>query len=188
MDIKTIQRTLPATSQLGPQFVTDTMQSMVPFQDILKDAVAQMEIAPAAVQNPLKKIKPIETAAVDGEISDKLMAQAINDPTQSPVIPQANQQSGPIFTAKNINEEGLKTSRLEVTPFQFFIDKGIDLFRNISNMEQRSDQLMEQYARGEISIEEMSIEKAKVSVALSFAVTLVTQVTQAFNELKNMQV
>ena len=82
----------------------------------------------------------------------------------------------------------LETSRLAVTPFQFFIDKSVDLLRKVSGMEWRSDRLMEEYARGNISIEEMTIVKAETGVAVSFAVTLVTQVTAAFNELKNMQI
>lgn len=98
-------------------------------------------------------------------------------------------QDGPReFTAENVNQEGLRTSKLEVTPFQFFIDKGIEFFQRVSGMEQRADQLMERFARGEISVETMTIEKAKVGVAISFAVSLVSQVTQAFKELQNMQI
>ena len=177
MDIRTIQKSLPTT----PLGIMPTQPPTVPFQDILAEAMTH----PIQSQGALIAQALTESDRRQKAEAPILIAQALNDPLQNPVIPQ---QNTPLFTAKNINEEGLKTSKLEVTPVQFFMEKGIELFQKISAMEQRSDQLMEQYARGEISIEEMSIEKAKVGVALSLAVTLVTQVTQAFNELKNMQI
>lgn len=74
------------------------------------------------------------------------------------------------------------------TPFQFFIEKSLDYFRKVSGMEMKTDQLMVDYIEGRATIEELTIEKAKVSVAISFGVTILQQVTNAFNEIKNMSI
>ncbi len=73
-------------------------------------------------------------------------------------------------------------------PFQIFIDKAVDFFLRVSDLERKSDVTMVDYAQGRASLEQVMIEKAKVSVALSFSVTLINQVTQSFKEIQNMQV
>jgi flagellar hook-basal body complex protein FliE len=167
---------------------------LVAFDSLLAQAM-NPDASVAAASSGASKVSEIKHS--EEVISDRqwLISQSIQNvtpaaPTQNPVDPvdYYNESIEPALTPQNINDEGLRTSKLSTTPFQFFLDKGIDYFRRISGMERRSDQLMEKFARGEASIEELTIEKAKVSVAISFAVTLVTQVTQAFNELKNMQV
>ncbi|MFC1751939.1 flagellar hook-basal body complex protein FliE [Thermoproteota archaeon] len=84
--------------------------------------------------------------------------------------------------------ESLGGARMDITPFQLFLDKALEFFDGVSEMEKRADWLMEQYVLGKASIEELTIEKTKVSVALSFAVTLVNQITQSFKEIQNMAV
>ncbi len=167
---------------------------VVAFDTLLAQAMTPDPSLAAAASGASKvsEIKHYENVISDNQW---LVSQAIQNvtpgaPTQNPVdaVNYYNEGLEPALTPQNINDEGLRTSKLATTPFQFFLDKGIDYFRRISGMEMRSDQLMERFARGEASIEELTIEKAKISVAISFAVTLVTQVTQAFNELKNMQV
>ncbi|NBV41149.1 hypothetical protein EBR96_00035 [bacterium] len=83
---------------------------------------------------------------------------------------------------------GVAPPRMQVTPFQFFLDKAVDFFLRVSDLERKTDVLMVDYAQGRVSLEEVMVEKAKVSVALSFSVTLVNQVTQSFKEIQNMQV
>ena len=83
---------------------------------------------------------------------------------------------------------GYSNNKLDITPFQFFIDKAVDFFLRVSAMERNTDMLMEKYVQGEASLEELMIEKAKTSVAVTFSVTLVTQVSQTFKEIQNMQV
>lgn len=83
---------------------------------------------------------------------------------------------------------GYSNNKLEITPFQFFIDKAVDFFLRVSAMERNTDLLMERYVQGRASLEELMIEKAKTSVAVTFCVTLVTQVSQTFKEIQNMQV
>jgi len=132
---------------------------------------------PMAADNALRSIQNAET----------LVAQLLNDDVIDPL--QEDEPGSPfILSSDNLEEEGFSSSHLEVTPFQFFLDKALDFFLNVSGMERRADQLMERFARGDMSIEEMTIEKAKVGVAISFSITLVNQVTQVFKDIQNMQI
>jgi len=183
--INNVHQVLKSVQIHTPVVAFDTLlaQAMMPDASIA---------AAASGASKVSEIKHTENVISDNQwlISQSIENITPGAPTQNPIDPvdYYNESNRPALTPENINEEGLRTSKLTTTPFQFFLDKGIDYFRRISGMEKRADQLMERFARGEASIEELTIEKAKVGVAISFAVTLVTQVTQSFNELKNMQV
>ena len=92
------------------------------------------------------------------------------------------------LTPKNLTEMSQAQNRLETTPFQLFLDKAVDFFLQVSDQERRSDLLMVDYVEGRISLEELMIEKSKAGVAISFSLTLVSQVTQTFKEIQNMSV
>ena len=189
-------------SQIVPQIASalakgSTPVSDVPFDSFLNNQLAQAPVAQnqkATIVPPFNAlVAPLDVLTKRGET---LVAQLLDeedislDPVDDNTVIDALDQ-GIDFDSVFDSEpdlDPLETSRLAVTPFQFFIDKSVDLFRKVSGMEWRADRLMEEYARGNISIEEMTIVKAETGVAISFAVTLVTQVTAAFNELKNMQI
>ena len=92
------------------------------------------------------------------------------------------------LTPQNLTQMAQAQNRLETTPFQLFLDKAVDFFLRVSDQERNSDMLMVDYVEGRISLEELMIEKSKVGVAISFSLTLVSQVTQTFKEIQNMQV
>jgi hypothetical protein len=92
------------------------------------------------------------------------------------------------LTPQNLTQMSQAQNRLETTPFQLFLDKAVDFFLRVSDQERHSDMLMVDYVEGRISLEELMIEKSKVGVAVSFSLTLVSQVTQTFKEIQNMQV
>lgn len=114
----------------------------------------------------------------------ELVAQAI--PEVTPEIP--TEMATTPLTPKNINVEGLRSNKLEVTPFQLFIDKAVDALEGISKMERRVNTLMDQYMLGRATIEEVSIETTKLTIAMSFATTVISQATQIFKEIQGIQV
>lgn len=197
--------TIPNVSNVVPQIVSAlATQSGVPAPDVAFDSVLNTQMAQApngaqlhanagnlAALSPL--VPPLDVLTKRGET---LVAQLLDEDDISLDADTNLESIDPLdqgfdFDAAFNTEpdlDPLETSRLAVTPFQFFIDKSVDLFRKVSGMEWRADRLMEEYAKGNISIEEMTIVKAETGVAISFAVTLLTQVTAAFNELKNMQI
>ena len=130
-----------------------------------------------------------------GNVSDWTLAQAPAGGAVTPVKQDPNQQAvmSPLdrpFGAGGLDSSapGARPPRVEVTPFQFFLDKAVDFFLKVSDLERKSDMIMVDYTNGKASLEEVMVEKAKVSVALSFSVTLVNQVTQSFKEIQGMQV
>lgn len=173
----------------------------VAFQSILSDAMAsqynqtvvnqagtlstQNHLKPSQISNSVSENEWLVTQALD--VSQQQGVNQFSDNSEVAQIENDyfNQER---LTPENIGAEEARATRLTSTPFQVFLDKGIEFFRRVSGMEKRADELMERFALGEVSLEELTIEKAKVGVAISFSVTLVTQVTQAFNELKQMQI
>jgi len=115
----------------------------------------------------------------------KNFVQSSNSPNRSQWLAQvpANQTKQPAQ-----NQTGIMGPRLQVTPFQLFLDKAVDFFDMVSGLEEKGDSLMQDYIDGKVSIEELSLIRTKVSVALSFTTTLVNQITQTFKEIQNMQV
>jgi len=83
---------------------------------------------------------------------------------------------------------GLGTERLEVTPFQLFIDKAIEVLESISDLDFKVNNLTEKYVRGEASIDEVSVEMTKLNLAVSFATTLLSSATGAFKEITQIAI
>ena len=75
-----------------------------------------------------------------------------------------------------------------ILPFQVFIEKGVDLLGRISALETKSDNLMEQYMAGKVSVEEFTVVKAQVGVMLTFATNLLNQAVTVFKEIQGMQI
>jgi len=134
------------------------------------DFVAQMPLN----QDVVKQNNLINT--------DELFAQAPE--AEFDIVPNEPVQ----LTSQNVNEEGLQGNRLDVTPFQLFMDKAVEALESLSEMEFRVNDLIDQYIQGKVSIEEVSTETAKLSMAISFATTVVTQMTTTFKEIQNMPV
>jgi flagellar hook-basal body complex protein FliE len=105
--------------------------------------------------------------------------------TNTPAAVQQNRQQPNQTAAPRAN---LTQNAPASTPFQVFLDKAIDFFETVSDYENKSDAMMQDYVEGKMSLEEMTIARTKIGLALSFSVTLINQVTQTFKEIQNMQV
>ena len=86
------------------------------------------------------------------------------------------------ITPKNINKQ-LKLNRLDISPIQLFIDRSVDALEGLSQMESKVNDLIEQFIQGKASIDEVSMETAKLNLAVSFATTVITTATQTFKEI-----
>lgn len=78
--------------------------------------------------------------------------------------------------------------QLAIAPFQVFLDKAVDFFQMVSDQENSSDTLMQDFVLGKATLEEVTLAKAKVGVAVTYAMTIANQITQTFKEILNMQV
>jgi flagellar hook-basal body complex protein FliE len=112
-----------------------------------------------------------------------LLAQAQNGQQNAP----EQRTQGP-FNRRTPNRIPPQTRGLTTTPFQIFLDKAVDFFEMVSQTEEKSDLLVKDFIDGKATIEEVSVARAKMSIAVTFAMTLVNQVVQSFKEIQNMQV
>ena len=88
----------------------------------------------------------------------------------------------------DISSEDTQVRQNTILPFQVFIEKGVDLLGRISALEAKSDNLMEQYMAGKISVEEFTVVKSQVGVMLTFATNLLNQAVTVFKEIQGMQI
>jgi flagellar hook-basal body complex protein FliE len=117
---------------------------------------------------------------------ENLIAQITPETPNEAALEMAEEADA--LTPQNVNTEGFRSNKLETTPFQLFIDKAVESLENLSTTEMRVNDLIEQYIEGKVSIEEVSTETAKLSMAISFATTVVTQITTTFKEIQNLPV
>lgn len=162
------------------QVISQTGQALSPKE--LAQIAASL-IVPESSSDPRKKKKLKSDMDLDGAVAQVLPGRSVNN-SQAQLSPSEFNYE----IDQDAYDGNYRREALSVTPFQFFLDKTIDFFSRVTLMEIKADSLMELYVRGEASLEELTIEKAKVSVAISFATTVLSQVTQAFKEIQNMQI
>ncbi|MBT6121077.1 hypothetical protein HOH45_06405 [bacterium] len=123
---------------------------------------------------------------VSHEQAHQLIAQAYAQQESDSVDPSKRRarSKAETLTPKNVNIEGLRSNKFETTPFQVLIDKSIDALEGLSNMEYRVNDLIEQFIQGKASIDEVSMETAKLNLAVSFATTVITTATATFKEIQ----
>jgi hypothetical protein len=126
------------------------------------------------------------------------------DPRKAPLIAQAfsaeelerlerrrrqdRTQDNQVIGEDILNELNLRSDRLDVTPFQLFMERAVEVLENISQMEVKVNDLTEGYVRGEVSIDEVSIEMSKLNLAMSFATTVLSTASQTLKELTQLAI
>jgi flagellar hook-basal body complex protein FliE len=137
---------------------------------------------------------------INDRSNDLLLAQAPatpTDPTAATAAAAANQPAQldptPVapedpLSVENVYQESLRSSKLEITPFQLFMEKAGEALDSLSTLEVRVNDLMDQYMAGKVSIEEVSTETAKLNLAVTFVSTVISQVTTTFKEIQNLPV
>ncbi len=112
-------------------------------------------------------------------------AQVNPDARRGPVNPVQSVLDAPVPEAV---ATGRPVGSQQSPPFQIFLDKALDFFLRVSDLERKSDFLMGEYVQGKVSLDELMVDKAKVGIALSFTLTLFNQVSQALKDIQNLQV
>ena len=177
---------LDFAKQLTPKEIEQLAARLVS-GDLLGDQVKKQQSLKDNLEN-LKNI-PYMGEMKKNAGQDTFIGQVLpDDPDFDPETPQFVQQDEQDITAQNVYQEGFEDRSTNLTPFQFFLDKSLEYFGRLSLLESQTDQLMVDYVEGRISLEELTIEKAKVSVGITFAVTVTSQVQQSFNQILNMNI
>ena len=74
------------------------------------------------------------------------------------------------------------------TPFQVMLDAALQGLESVSAIEEKSNVYIAQYARGNVSMEEVMIEMTKMTMAVEMATSVVNQVVTTFKEIQQMPV
>lgn len=199
-------------TQAVQRAVNLTAEPEVPFESVLQNTLAavadqaqimkqaqQIAIQTTAIQPPTAMAGHIaQLIQTDDEDDEEELSVAFKNGELAQIFPSDGSPEGvnvisderPVRSGRPevVGRTALGLERLSVTPFQLFLDKAVELFDRVSALETRADQLMEDYANGRASLDEMAVEKAKAGVAVSFAVNLVNQVSQIFKEIQNMPI
>ena len=125
--------------------------------------------------------------SLDDPSRAEMIAQVLNEDELQQLEQRRRNDRGQTLP-NAINPLALQTNRLEVPPFQLFIDKAVDALENISQLEFRVNDLTEQYIEGRVSIDEVSIEANKLNLAVSFATTVISTASQTLKELTQLAI
>ena len=74
------------------------------------------------------------------------------------------------------------------TPFQQILDNAMGALENVSKVEERANVYMQEYAQGNVSMEDVLLEATKMQMAMELAITIVNQTVSTFKEIQQMQV
>ena len=164
--------------------ISENYDSKVPFQNFFDDALTGVtKKEPKEFEYNLNFKKQSQ---LDGK---ELIAQApeidqINNVLQNVEQIQEQQRQDELESTADF----LDTQRVNITPFQFFIDKAIEVLESVSQLDYRVNDLTERYIRGEVSVDEVSVETMKLNLAVSFVTTVLSSATQAFKEITQLAI
>ena len=137
----------------------------------------------------VKPMMDIEEEIIN-ESLEELLAQGVSEEDVLPIFREVEQRRRQREEDQRNRDDvfDLRLRRYEVTPFQMFIDKSVEVLENISQLEYRVNDLTEQFIRGEVSVDEVSIEVTKLNLAMSFITTVISTASQTFKEITQMQI
>jgi len=167
--------------QTNPEAADESDQAIQNGKKILKSIFENTNTPYSTHQNPLTGLNHY-AGPISSQKNEKptLVAQAdINAAPETRTYPRRRPSAPQAITSRGV---------MPITPFQLFLNKAVDFFDGVSQMEMSTDSLMKDYVDGKASLEELSLAKAKIGIAITFSMTLVNQVTQTFKEIQNMQV
>ena len=175
---------------IAPQ--TPPGNKQAPFNVFMENALSETQQKQFAEQQVALNQLPNLNAPQALTDPSKWIAQVINEDELERIEQQRRQdraqEGGEELTAENINDLSLSANRLEITPFQLFMDKAVDSLENISKMEFKVNNMIEQFIEGKVSIDEVSIEMSKLNLAISFATTVITTASQTFKEITQLSI
>jgi flagellar hook-basal body complex protein FliE len=73
-------------------------------------------------------------------------------------------------------------------PFQKFLDTAVTALEDVSRMENQTNTMIDQYVKGQTTLQEVMAQTAKLNIAIQAAVTVTTQAVNAFKEITQMSV
>ena len=163
------------------------VSSTLPFKNFFEDAMDVKQ----ANQQPKEVDYNFNYRVAQNIDKDKqLLAQALNPGEIEAVFEEVRRRrrrDENLENTREMAEENLEMKRYEVTPFQIFMDKAVEVLENISELDFRVNNLTEEFLKGRASVDEVSIEMTKLNLAFSFASTILSSATSTFKEITTLQ-
>lgn len=100
------------------------------------------------------------------------------------ILPVSMNMSGITQDAAAVNP----ISPQNTTPFQVMLDAAVSGLQSVSATEERANAYISQYAKGNVSMEEVMMEVSKMTTAVEMATTVVNQTVSTFKEIEQMPV
>ncbi|MFH1541844.1 MAG: flagellar hook-basal body complex protein FliE [bacterium] len=73
-------------------------------------------------------------------------------------------------------------------PFEDFMSKAIEALEGVSEVEVKTNQMIDGYLRGEVELHQVMIAQSKMSIMMQLAVTTINAAVTTFKEITQMQV
>ena len=169
--------------QIAKQMAPSGTVSDIAFQGFLDEALTASVDKTAPPLANLGLAPPLE--------NNHLVAQVTQDEIDQIEVGRREdqqQEQSQLIEPTTVMDVDLDASRLAVTPFQLFLDKAVDALQGISDMEQRVNDLTDEYIDGKASIDDVSIATTKLNLSITFATTVITTATTTLKEIINMQI
>jgi len=164
-------------------------QVAIPFKALFNDALVGQQQAVQVSQGAQVFTTRQQVGAPPSILDDpNLMVQAVPEEFQRIEDIIREQEQADSLQAAQFEEGNYRSHKLDITPFQLFMDKSIASLENLSKMEMQVNDLMEQYIQGRASIDEVSMETAKLNLALQFVTSVLTSAVQTFKEVLQMAI
>ena len=153
--------------------ITDLLMSNKPsFNHVLSEAMAAVFSAASSDQFRVQKRLQSNDASVRqiSDLSDELLAQAA--------------------PAGGVNQNAAMGNLpiLNRVPIQIFLDKAVEALDNISQQEFRVNDLIDGFIEGRVNEDQVIIETAKFSLAMSMLTTIIQTSVQTFKEIQQIPV
>ncbi len=157
-----------------------TYRADKPFQLFLDQEVSKTE-----TQKPIPAMPHVIAQPLDINRYSEVVAQVINKNELDRLDKERRTDRDRDVAVSDVDE---RSGTRGVVPFQIMIEKAVDSLVEISNMEYRVNDLTQQYIEGKVSVDVVSMEAQKLNLAITFATTLITTVSQTVKELTQIPI
>lgn len=142
-------------------------------------------IPPVSVQLP---ILPLVNAPSDDSAFSGVYAAVMQDTTEK-IQKRKIETEQKIAQLNSIKKDDIEQEQVqEGSPFSMIFAGVVRALEDVSKMEHRTNDLIQQYVDRKASVEEVTMATAQLNVSVTLLSTVMSSLSQSFKELQSMQV
>lgn len=92
------------------------------------------------------------------------------------------------FDSLKKGEQAVKQTQIEPSAFAYMFAGVVRSLQQVSQIERKANRLIDGFARGDVSPEEVTIATSQLNVAMTLTTTVLNSSTQALKEISSMQI